>query len=127
MNKKLVSARIDKLIDVVDKQDELPEEVEGAINDLMDSFEDKGVPWWKAPFFKGGKFSKTATFATVAYVITLVWYGLSMFATGEPVDLGWITLPGVQKLDPTLTVAVLGIASGTYLTNNKLKNGSANA
>jgi hypothetical protein len=127
MDKKLVSARIDKLIDVVDKQDELPEEVEGAINDLLESFQDKGVSWWKAPFFKGGKFSKTATFATIAYVITLFWYGLSMFATGEPVVIAGVSLPAINPLDPTLTVAVLGIASGTYLTNNKLKNGAANA
>lgn len=122
MNKKLISAQVDKLIDVVDKQDELPEEVEGAINDLMAQIEDAGkVAWWKKPFFKNDEFSKTATFATIAYVITLFWYALSIFATGEPITIAGIQLPAIRPLDPTLTVAVLGIASGTYLTNNKLK------
>jgi hypothetical protein len=126
VNKKLIAAQVDKLIDVVDKQDELPEEVEGAINDLMAQIEDAGkVVWWKKPFLKDGEFSKTATFATVAYVITLFWYALSIFATGNPVSIGGFELPAIQPLDPTLTIAVLGIASGTYLTNNKLKSGSS--
>lgn len=127
MNKKLIAAQVDKLIDVVDKQNELPEEVEGAINDLMAQIEDAGkVAWWKKPFFKNGEFSKTATFATIAYVITLFWYALSIFATGEPITVAGLQLPAIRPLDPTLAVAVLGIASGTYLTNNKLKEKAGN-
>jgi hypothetical protein len=128
MDRKLMTARVEKLIDVVDRTDEMPDEVHGAINDLLDSIEDdsKKVPWWKAPFFKGGKFSKTATFATLANCITLVWYAMSMFATGEPWDMGFITLPAIKPLDPTLAVGVLSALNGTYLINNKLKNGAAN-
>ena len=120
---KAVSAKINKLIEIVDKQDELPEEVENAINDLMDSIEDAvKVSWWKKPFFKNGEFSKTAAFTTLAYAVTLAWYALSVFATGEPIVISGVQLPAIQRLDPALAVAVLGIASGTYLTNNKIKN-----
>lgn len=117
-NKKLLRAKIDKLIDIVDRNDELPEEVEGAVNAVLEEIEDD-VAWWKKPFFKNGEFSKTATFTTLAYFVTLNWYALSMFA-GHEFDLGLTTMV-IKSLDPTLVVAVLGIASGTYVGNNIVK------
>ena len=70
----------------------------------------KEIPWFKAPFFKDGTFSKTATFSTAANVITLVWFGLSMFK-GLPIN----------PIDTMTVAAVLGIANGTYVGNNMVK------
>ena len=119
--------KMNKLVDAVDSAStDLPPVVEGAVNDLLATFDEQAsVPAWKKFFYKNGEFSKTATFATVANVITLTWYALSMFATGEPQDLGFMTLPAIKPLDPTLAVAVLGLADGAYLGNNVLKKKSA--
>ena len=65
------------------------------------------VPWYKIMFYKNGVFSKTATFSTIANMITLVWYALSMFKD----------IP-ISPLDPTMAVAVLGLANGTYVASH---------
>jgi len=105
---------IDALIDTADQLDEV------ATGLLAAAADRQTTPWWKAPFFKHGKFSKTATFATAANVITLGWYALSMFA-GQELEVMGLSIT-IQKLDPALAAAVMGLANGTYLGNNALKS-----
>ena len=110
-----VRTNVDKLITIVNKADELPSEVEGAMNDLLASIEKQDVAWYKAPFFKNGEFSKTALFATLANVLVLTAYVLSWFQ-GTNVDLGigtW-TLPA---FDTGAAAAILAIVNGTYIGN----------
>lgn len=119
-----LKAKIDALFDAMDDVDELPAPVEAAINDLASAVEAKpNVPWWKAPFFKNGQFSKTATFVTLAYAITLGWYAASMFAD-QQLDLGFIRF-SIKTLDPALATAVLSISTTGYVANNVVKNRAA--
>jgi hypothetical protein len=107
----------DKLTEVVHNADELPEAVEGAINDVLAHVGDP-VPWYKAPFFKNGRFSKTATFATIANVLVLVAYVLSWFAGSQIVfgDWGTWTIP---VFDTGAAAAILAIVNGTYVVNHR--------
>lgn len=114
----MLAKYIDKLIDVVQNADELPEEVEGAINDVL-AHADAPVPWYKAPFFKNGKFSKTAAFATIANLMVLMAYFLSWFQGSEvSLGLGTWTLPA---FDTGAAAALLAIVNGTYVVNNGIK------
>ena len=106
----------DKLIEIVHNADELPEEVEGAIQDVLEHVGDP-VPWYKAPFFKNGRFSKTATFATIANVLVLAAYVLSLFAGTE---IGGWTVP---TFDTGAAAAILAIVNGTYVLNHRGDNG----
>lgn len=108
---------VDKLVDALETVSDLPPDVEGALNDLLSSADDDPptTPWWKAPFFKDGEFSKTATFATLGNAVTVAWFAASAFAGSE---LGGLVL---QKLDVALAMGVAGVLNGTYLVNNGLK------
>ena len=93
---------VDELLKAVDTQSEdLPEEVEGAINDLLVNIDenDASVPWYKAPF------------ATVANVLVLAAYVLSLF---KGTVIGPWTVP---EFDATAAFAIMGIANGTYVVN----------
>ena len=110
---------VDELIKSIDAQgEELPEEVEGAINDLLANIDenDASVPWYKAPFFKNGHFSKTATFATIANVLVLAAYVLSLF---KGTALGPWTVPA---FDTEAAAALLLIVNGTYVANRLAAN-----
>ena len=110
----------DRLLEAAQNADELPEEVEGAINDVLDHA-DVPVQWYKAPFFKNGQFSKTATFATVANIMVLAFYALSFFQ-GLTIGRGELTWT-LQPFDVEAAVAILTIVNGTYLGNNFVKKG----
>lgn len=119
--RKIVRAHIDKLVDIVDRQDELPEDVESAINDLLSAVDDDTkVPAWKAPFYKDGKFSKTAAFTTVANVIVLLAYFIQSFFTGSTLDLGFFTWT-IPAFDVAAAAAILAVCNGTYVGNNLVK------
>jgi len=107
---------VDKLLEVTQNADELPGEVEGAINDVL-AHADSPVSWYKAPFFKDGSFSKTATFATFANVLVLVSFVLGWF---QGTDLGPWTIPA---FDSGASAVLLGLANGTYVINNQIKKG----
>lgn len=66
---------------------------------------------WKAFFAKNGKFSKTATFATIANVMVLGAYALSLVRGAEV--FGW-TIP---EFDAVAAAAILAIVNGTYVGN----------
>lgn len=120
--KKRMTARIDKLVAIVDKVDELPEEVQGAINDVLDEMQRGQVPSWKQFFYKNGEFSKTATFHTVSWAMVLGLYFVQELFKGAIVSIGgWQWTVGA--FDATAAAAILAIASGTYLGNNVLKKG----
>ena len=121
-----VRTNVDKLITVVNKADELPSEVEGAMNDLLASIEQQDVAWYKAPFFKNGEFSKTAMFATLANVLVLVAYVLSWFAGAQITFDGWGTWT-VPAFDTGAAAAILAIVNGTYIGNSMVTNAAVAA
>jgi hypothetical protein len=119
-----VRTNIDKLIAVVDRADELPAEVQGAMNDLLASIGKRDVPWYKAPFFKNGEFSKTALFATLANMLVLIAYVLSWFA-GAQLTIGSLGTWTIPPFDTGAAAAILAIVNGTYI-GNRLAAGKEN-
>lgn len=110
----MLAKYIDKLIEVVQNADEIPEDIEGAINDVL-AHADGIVPWYKALFFKNGQFSKTATFATIINVLVIASFVLGWF---KGTELGPWTIPA---FDVTAGAAMLALANGSYLANNHIK------
>ena len=109
-----VRTNVDKLITIVNKADELPSEVEGAMNDLLASIEKQDVAWYKAPFFKNGEFSKTALFATLANVLVLVAYVLSWFA-GAQFTIGSLGTWTVPPFDTGAAAAPVSKAGSVHV------------
>lgn len=108
----MLAKYVDKLMEVAQNADELPEEVEGAINEVL-AHADAPVPWYKAPFFRNGQFSKTAMFVTIANVLVLAAYVLSLF---KGTQLGGWTVP---EFDVPASAALLAIVNGTYVLNHR--------
>jgi hypothetical protein len=105
---------VDELLKTIEAQgEELPEDVEGAINDLLVNLDenDASVPWYKAPFCKHGKFSKTATFVTLANVLVITSFILGWF---QGTVLGPWTVPA---FDVGAGGGLLLIVNGTYVAN----------
>ena len=74
----------------------------------------------KAFFFKNGKFSKTAAFATLGNLAVLVTYFLQSWLAGANVDLHVLKFV-VPAFNMENALAILGVLNGTYLGNNFLK------
>jgi hypothetical protein len=113
--------KIDALLKAVDEADEIPDEVVGAVNDLADEMEDatKGGLGWRAFFYKGGSFSKTATFATVANVLVLFSFIMGFFM-GMEIDL-FGHMWTVPEFNDKAAWSILAIVNGTYIGNNMVK------
>lgn len=113
---------MDRLLEATeDLEDELPEPVAEAVNELADELEGtKGLPSWKMPFFKDGKFSKTASITTVANVMVLMAYFVQAFFVGSTLDLGLFAWT-VPAFDVAAAAAILTICNGTYVGNNLVK------
>ena len=114
----MLNKQLDRLVDIVHNADEIPDEVAGAINDVLAHAGDR-VPWYKAPFFKNGEFSKTATFATVVNVLVIISYVLGWF---KGTELGPWTVPA---FDVAASAAIMALANGTYVVN-RLASGKEN-
>ena len=71
-------------------------------------------------FHKDGKFSKTASFASVGTFLVLCSYVLSWFA-GTSLTIGAFGTIVFPSFDSGAAVALLGILNGTYLANNVIK------
>jgi hypothetical protein len=111
----MLAKYVDKLTEIAQNADELPEEVEGAINEVLAHVDDP-VPWYKALVFKNGKFSKTAMFATIANFLVLGAYVLSFF---QGTVLGRWTVPA---FDAEAAGMLLVIVNGTYVANRLASN-----
>jgi hypothetical protein len=76
----------------------------------------------KAFFMKDGKFSKTATFASVGTFLVLNAYVMSWFA-GSTITLfdGAVGMV-LPAFDASAAVALLAILNGAYLGNNAIKS-----
>ena len=109
---------LDKLADIVHNADDVPDDVVGAINDVLADAGDP-VPWYQAPFCKNGRFSKTATFATVVNVLVIASYVLGW---SKGTELGPWTVPA---FDVTASAAIMALANGTYVAN-RLASGREN-
>jgi len=78
----------------------------------------------KAFFFHDGRFSKTATFATLGDTLVLFAYVLS-WAAGTEIHLGDVATFKLPAFDAGAAVALLSILNGTYVANNLIKSRSA--
>ena len=110
----MLRKQLDKLVDLVHNADEMPDEVAGAINDVL-AHADDPVPWYKALFFKNGKFSKTAMFASIVNLLVIVSFVLGWF---KGTQVGpWV----IPAFDATAGFALMAMADGAYLINNQIK------
>jgi len=106
----------EKFTKILEDVKDMPEEVEKAIGNLMGNVkDDEKVPWYKAPFFKDGKFSKTAMFATIVNVLVITSYIMGWF---KGTELGPWTVPA---FDSSASFAIMAMANGTYVVNNQIK------
>jgi hypothetical protein len=97
---------------------ETPAPVIDAVTELGDKLA-KERQGWKAFFYKGGSFSKTATFATVANLLVLFSFVLGFFA-GMEVDI-FSHMWTVPEFQSDAAWSILAIINGTYIGNNMVK------
>jgi hypothetical protein len=76
---------------------------------------------FKGLFFKGGKFSKTAFFASLANIAILVTYVVQSWFAGSSVDFTVVQFV-IPQFDAANAGTILALLNGTYLGNNMLKS-----
>lgn len=85
----------------------------------LNTWKDSGV---RRLASKNGKFSKTSLIHSLTWLFALALYApLTLLFAATKIELSWLSWT-VPAFDVVAISALLGLASGTYLSNNHLKN-----